>query len=156
MTRTIRPATLADIQSIVGLGQQLFAESPRWSKLHFNAEKLTSFVYNLIEAEDGFVCVAEIDAVIVGAIMGVAMDHYAADDVTACELALFVAPSHRSSGLAQILIAELDQWAKSKGAAWLQAGTTTGVDPERTAKLYEACGFTRCGIVLEVDYVHGR
>lgn len=154
MDRTIRPAAIDDVQSIVGLGQALFAESPRWSRLTFNAGKLAAFVADLIESPDGLVRVAIMDGVIVGAIMGFACEHYAADDTVATELALFVAPSHRASGLAQILVSELDAWAQSKGCAWLQAGTTTGVQPERTAKLYEGLGFQRCGIVLEADYVH--
>lgn len=154
MGRTVRPATVDDVQAIVGLGASLMAESPRFSRLTFNADRLADFVAELLELDLGFVLVAEVDGVVVGALLAMADQHYAADDLIAYELALFVSPSHRGAALASILVGELRDWAMDIGATWVQAGTATGVEVDRTVRLYESQGFDRCGVILEASNVH--
>ncbi|XLV70291.1 hypothetical protein ACKZDW_04265 (plasmid) [Ralstonia syzygii subsp. celebesensis] len=63
-------------------------------------------------------------------------------------------PQYRGGMAACRLICSLVSWGKVKGAAWLHAGTSTGMDPEMVAKLYERLGFVRCSIGLEYHYGH--
>ncbi len=150
----IRVATMDDLPRIIDLGELLHMESPRWSRLSFNREKAAAFIGRLIAEPDGVVFLAERDGVVLGGIAGLATAHWSSDDVVAQEVSFFMDPGERGNMVAPRLICALTAWGRIRGAKWLQAGTSTGLDPERTAGLYEALGFSRCAIGLEVDYGH--
>jgi GNAT superfamily N-acetyltransferase len=150
----IRVATLDDLPRILELGELLHKESPRWSRLSFNRAKAAHFIAHLVLEPEGAVFLAEQDGLVVGGIAGMATQHWSSDDVVAQEVSLFMAPEARGSMVAVRLICALQAWAGMRGAKWLQAGTSTGLDPERTAGLYERLGFSRCAIGLEVTYGH--
>lgn len=148
----IRVATLDDVPRILELGELLHRESPRWSRLSFNREKAGRTISALITGAAGVVFLAETDGVVMGGIAGMAEAHWSSDDVLAHEVSFFMAPEARGNMVATRLICALRAWAELRGAIWLQAGTSTGLDPERTAGLYERLGFSRCIIGLEVVY----
>lgn len=148
----IRVATLDDLPRILELGELLHHESPRWSRLSFNRAKAAHFIAHLIIEPEGAVFVAELDGVVVGGIAGMASPHWSSDDVVAQEVSFFMAPGARGSMAAVRLVCALRAWGDMRGAKWLQAGTSTGLDAERTAGLYERLGFSRCAIGLEVVY----
>lgn len=148
----IRPATLDDLPRILDLGEMLHKESPRWSRITFSRARAESTLRLLLTDPNGVIFVAERDGVVVGGIAGVTEQHWASDDLVAHEMSLFMAPDARGGMSAIRLICSLRAWAKLRGAKWLHAGTSTGLDPERTAGLYERLGFTRCAIGLEVEY----
>ncbi|MFM9434609.1 GNAT superfamily N-acetyltransferase [Janthinobacterium sp. CG_23.3] len=149
---SIRVATLDDLPRILDLGELLHKESPRWSRLTFNRDKAAAFMRMLLTSESGVVFVAERDGVVVGGIAGYAEAHWASDDVLANEVSFFMDPGARGSMAPTRLICALRAWGEIRGAKWLHAGTSTGLDPERTAGLYERLGFTRCAIGLKVEY----
>jgi len=148
----IRTANHEDIGALLDLGEALHQESPRWSRIGFNRAKTAEFLASLILAPTGLVLVAERDGEIYGGILAMAVPHWCSDDVVAQEVSLFVRPDARGHMAAKELIRRMCAWAKDMGAVWLQAGSSTGVDPERTAQLYEHMGFKRCVIGLEVEY----
>ena len=150
----IRVATLADLPRILALGELLHMESPRWSRLSFNRAKAAHFIAHLIMEPEGVVFVAEQDGLVVGGIAGITSPHWSSDDLVAQEVSFFMAPEARGSMAGVRLVGALRAWGGMRGAKWLQAGTSTGVDPERTAGLYERLGFSRCAIGLEVTYGH--
>jgi RimJ/RimL family protein N-acetyltransferase len=148
----IRTATEQDVERIVELGEMLHRESPRWSRLSYSKERAGNMIRHLTTHEQGAVFVAERAGVVVGGIAGWVDRHWSSDDKVAQEVSFFMAPEARGSISATRLICALRAWAEAKGAVFLQAGTSTGLDPERTARLYERLGFTRCAIGLEVNY----
>lgn len=148
----IRVATLDDLPRILELGELLHRESPRWSRLSFNRAKAAHFIAHLILEASGVVFVAEQDGLVIGGIAGMASAHWASDDVVAQEVSFFMAPEARGNIVAVRLICALQAWGEIRGAKWLTAGTSTGLDPERTAGLYERLGFSRCMIGLEMNY----
>lgn len=150
----IRVASLDDLPRILELGEQLHAESPRWSRLAFNRAKAAHFLAHLILEPEGVVFVAELDGIVAGGIAGMASAHWSSDDVVAQEVSFFMAQEARGSMAAVRLVCALRAWGELRGAKWLQAGTSTGLDPDRTAGLYERLGFSRCAIGLEVTYGH--
>jgi len=141
-----------DIPRLLELGRQLHQESPRWSRLSFNRDRAQAMLARLIGSTSSVVFVAERAGVVVGGIAGVVEQHWSSDDLVAHEVSLFIEPDARGGYLATKLIVALTEWGRLRGAVWLHAGTSTGLDPERTAGLYEALGFTRCSIGLEVMY----
>lgn len=148
----IRVATIDDLPRILVLGELLHQESPRWSRLSFNRAKAGHLIASLIMEPHGVVFVAERDGVVVGGIAGMATPHWSSDDIVAQEVSFFMDPGARGNMMAVRLICALMAWGEKRGAKWLQAGTSTGLDPERTAGLYERLGFSRCAIGLEVIY----
>ncbi|WP_341867352.1 GNAT family N-acetyltransferase [Herbaspirillum rubrisubalbicans] len=132
------------------MGEALHRESPRWSRLTYSRAKAADMLARLITQPWGLVLVAEVDGEIIGGIAAIATSHWSSTDVVAEEVSFFMKPEHRGSLAAARLICCMKKWAELKGAVWLHAGTSTGVNPERTAQLYEKLGFTRCAIGLEV------
>lgn len=145
----IRPATLDDVSFIVNMGEIFHKESPRWSRINYNKAKAAEMISNLISNPNGLVLVATQDKKIIGGIAAIHFQHWSSDDWIVDELSFFMLPEHRGSFSATKLICSLKAWANIKGAAWVYAGTSTGVEPERTAQLYERLGFKRCSIGLE-------
>lgn len=148
---SIRTATTEDVPRLVELGSALHAESPRWSRIPFNPSRAAETLMNLILGDNGVVFVAERDGVVVGGIAGAIQQHWACDALVAHEASFFMEADHRGGFAACRLICALRAWAEIKGAAWLYVGTSTGVDPEMTARLYERLGAIRCAIGLEFD-----
>lgn len=145
----IRPGKLEDIDTLIDLGRIMHAESPRWSRLTYNEDRVRKTLTTLIDSPDGLVLVAERSGLMVGGIIACMSLDWMSDDRTAQELALFMLPEYRSSITPCRLISGLMAWAKIKGAAWVEAGVSTGVHVERTTELYERLGFERCSITLE-------
>ena len=150
----IRPATMDDLPRIIELGELLHHESPRWARLSFSRVRAADFISRLILNDWGCVFVAEKDGVIVGGIAGTALPHWSSDDILGQEASFFMLPEARGSMAAVRLISALVAWGEMRGAKWMHAGSSTGLDPERTAGLYERLGFSRCAIGLEVIYGH--
>lgn len=148
----IRSAILEDLPRLLDLGEMLHKESPRWSRMTFSRERAESTLRLLLTDPNGVIFVAERDGVVVGGIAGVAEQHWCSYDFIAHEMTLFMMTEARGGMAAPRLICALRAWGKLRKAIWLNAGTSTGLDPERTAGLYERLGFTRCAIGLEYDY----
>jgi len=143
----IRTAHLNDLPVLVALGKSMHCES-RYKKLRFDENKVAVFFENLING-GGCVFVAEKNGEIIGGFAGYASEHYFSPDVVASDIALFILPEHRGGTTAFRLIKAFCAWAKFRGAAMTFIGTTTGVEPEKTAKLFELCDFAPAGGVFE-------
>lgn len=149
---SIRVATWDDLPRILDLGEMLHRESPRWSRLTFSRAKAEKFMRMLLTDPRGVIFVAERDGTVIGGIAGFADAHWSSEDVIAQEVSFFMVPEARGGMAATRLICALRAWGELRKAIWLEAGTSTGLDPERTAGLYERLGFTRRSIGLEVFY----
>jgi L-amino acid N-acyltransferase YncA len=67
----------------------------------------------------------------------------------ACEFAVFVRPDARGGIAAAGLLRAYARWARECGAELVQAGITTGVDTESSARLYSVVGFQPVGQLFE-------
>ncbi|WP_368647805.1 N-acetyltransferase family protein [Castellaniella ginsengisoli] len=153
----MRPATLEDVPALVEMGAGMAAESPRWNRLTYSGERVGNTLRNLIESPDGLVLVGERSGgLIAGGIAAIASPNWMSEEMIVQELALFVRPEFRGSILACRLICGLAEWAKLKGARWVEAGVSTGVSPERTAALYQRLGFKAFMVGLELEIPNGN
>lgn len=148
----IRVAKLEDLPRILDLGEALHHESPRWSRLKFSRDKAGAYITSLIDEPNGVVFLAERDGVIVGGIAGMVAPHWCSDDLLGYEVSLFMDGGARGTMAPARLICALEAWCGLRGALWTTAGTSTGLDPERTAGLYETLGWSRCMIGLEKQH----
>jgi GNAT superfamily N-acetyltransferase len=148
---TIRHATADDVDALVALGQRMQAESPRFAKLAYNAQKVGTLLAGLIDGQHGFVLVAEDDqGQAVGGFVGFMMAHWASDDLMAQELAVFVRPDKRGGLMAARMVRMFAAWAKERGCKQTVLGISTGVRVEETAQLYRALGLKQFGYCFEV------
>jgi GNAT superfamily N-acetyltransferase len=147
----IRAATVADVPILVELGAQMHGESPRFSRLRYDAEKVRALLSSAVNAPHMLVVVAERDGAIVGGFVGMVAEHWCSRDLIATDLALFIDPRRRGGIFASRLLRAYLDWAEIKGAKLTQAGITTGVHQLATERLYEALGLSRCGSIFEVD-----
>lgn len=148
----IRVATMEDLPRILVLGEMLHKESPRWSRMSFNRAKAAEYIANLIVQPNGVVFLAERGGQVVGGIAGMVAPHWCSDDLLGYEVSLFMDEGARGTMVPARLICALEAWCGMRGALWTTAGTSTGLDPERTAGLYETLGWSRCMIGLEKQH----
>lgn len=147
----IRPAVLADLDQLEELGKRMHAESPRFSRLTYNAGKVYSMLTTALHDPRYFLHVAEQDnGELAGGFAGIAMPHWCSDDEVACDLALFVEPGRRGGMAAVRLIKAFVAWAENRSAKQINLGISTGVHTEETAQLYRAIGLKQFGYLFEV------
>lgn len=142
----IRLATVDDVPRLVEMGRALTVESPRLSRMRYCRDKVARLLVAWIESDIGLVLVAESDGNVIGVAVAVIDSEWFSTDPVAQEMVLYVAPAHRGSHYAAALIDGMDAWAESRGALLLQAGSSTGIRPEQTIRLYEKRGFERAGM----------
>ena len=143
----LRPATHADVEQMVRLGALMHEES-RFNVLTYAPDKVAHLIHSMID-DDQFVVVAEIDGEVIGGFMGVAVAHWASDDLVAYDYTLFIAPERRGSTIPLRLIKAFRSWSEAKGCKMISAGISTGVAVDKTAALYQAAGFQRVGLIFE-------
>ena len=145
----IRAATFDDIPALLALGERMHAESPRFSQLAFCRDQLARTLGGVLGNPLGLLCVGDVGGAVGGVMLALAYQHWCSSDIVASELALYVEPEHRGTLMAARLIKRYRQWAAEVGAKHITAGVSTGVHVEETARLYEAMGMRRFGVLLE-------
>ncbi len=146
----LRPAVHTDIESMIELGRRMHAESPRFSQLRYDADKVFVLLSNAIRDDRYFIYVAEHDGVLLGGLAAIMAPHWFSPDQIAQDIAVFVDPDKRGTIALARLIKEYRGWAKGRGAVQTCLGISTGVMVERTADLYRALGFKQYGLLFEV------
>lgn len=81
-----------------------------------------------------------------GGIIGVVCEQFFGDDVIAADLGIFILPEKRGTSAAPRLIQAFEHWAGEHGATEVHLGQTTGVEVDRTRRLYEAMGYEIVGV----------
>jgi GNAT superfamily N-acetyltransferase len=143
----IRTATVEDIPRIVELGAIMHQES-RLNVLRFDREKVATLMRWILDTGQ-FIEVAEREGKVIGGFAGFVTDHWASQDSVAYDCGLFIEPEHRGGGFAVKLVKHFREWAIGQGAKMVTIGINTGVEVERTAKLFELCDFERIGYLYE-------
>lgn len=146
----IRKATQDDFDNIMIMCLRLRNESPRYSHLGFNVEKLSNLVSKLIE--DGSVFVAQKKKFIIGMISGTICEHLFSLDKFVCDLTVYIDPKHRGGMTAIKLIRAYEKWAVDLGISEIVLGVSTGINAERTVSLYKKLGYYLSGYSL-IKYI---
>lgn len=145
----IRPATPLDVPAILEMGVRFFAESPTYSRLTFDRDRLAEVLFELIDSPHGFAQVADLGGRVVGVMLAAATPHWCARDLIASEMALYVDPEARGSMLAARMVKRYLAWGRALGCSLITAGVSTGKDTERITALYVRLGFKQFGTQLE-------
>ena len=148
---SVRPATVDDLDALLVLARTMHCEAPGYRDWRFDDDKVDDLLRKLIGGH-GCLLVAEVDAVIVGGIAGICTAHWFSDEKVATDLALFIDPERRNGTTAVRLVNAFVAWAQLVGARRVQLGVTTGVHPDATARLYQACGLAPSGQLFAKDF----
>lgn len=150
----VRLATVYDLPQVYALAEAAYGES-RYRRHPLRREKFERLAELAEQQPDAvLLLVAEHGDSIVGFMCGIVTEHYFADMIYATNLALYVAPAARGSRACLIMIRQFEREARRRGAAEVMLGVTSGVHPERTARLYNALGYETVG-ALTVKYIGG-
>lgn len=146
----LRMAVLSDLPQLLGLAHVMHTES-RYRDRPLSESRVADLIASLINSPDGVVLVADDGGRIVGGVVGVVADDWFAVCRVAYEYAVFLDPGARGGRLALRIVQAFQREAKARGASRVEMGITTGVHPERTARLYEHCGFEFLGPVYSKE-----
>lgn len=137
----VREMSQGDVYRALSLAAAMHQES--WFRhFDFDVNKALS-IWDRKVAQPNRWClfVAEDQDKLVGVFAGCAFEHFFGTDLVASDLILYVDPEHRGSSAAPRLIKAYEQWARGVGVKEIQLGVSTGVQPERTLRLFEKLGF---------------
>lgn len=146
----VRAATLLDVPQMVEVGGQAHAESPVYARLPFDPVRAGATASGLIAHPDGLALVAVQAGAIVGGTLATVAEHWSGGRYCH-ELITVVRPDRRGARIGLRLLRALIEWARGTGAPLLVAGVSSGIAPERAARLYELAGMRRIGAMMEVN-----
>lgn len=148
----VEKALIDDVRALVDLGAQMHNEST-YAPYSFSESKIEALLHAGIHEFGGvFLRIVRHNDEIIGGMLGLVSNFWFSDeDTIANDLALFVRPDKRGVIASKLLIGEFRQWAREQGAKELALSITTGVHPERTARLFEHCGVPQIGTVHRVE-----
>lgn len=139
------------IPELVGLAAQMHVRSPAYERIAFNSGRLVDFIQMLIDEPGGMAIVARNDAgIAVGGMLAMATPLPWSDTLSASDLGLYVDPYITGSGRAGIrLISHYVGWAQGLGVPpdLIRLAESSGIAPQRFARLCTALGFVQCGSV---------
>lgn len=143
----MRRATQADVPMLLELGKAMHEES-RFRDFKFNHEKVTRFLSAAVIVPELIVLVDgdPVHAMLIAYVQ----QFWWGDDLESGDLILYVTPGMRGKSSAIRLVNEYKRIAKRMGVADPRISTGTGVDTERTGKLFERLGFEGTGLMYSL------
>jgi len=143
----IREALMHDVPHLLPIAREFHAES-RHRVFPFSEEKVTRIFTGCIGGPGGIAYVAEHGGETIGFAVGEICPHPMFDTLMAFEYGIYVLPAHRGRMHGFSLMRAYVQAARARGVSDINAGITTAISPERTARLYERIGMFPIGILL--------
>lgn len=146
-----RPLTRDDFPALIHLGARAHEES-EYSLLTFSPEKCLQLFESSLVNPDVLIVVAVLDGVLVGVLGAGVYAPYFSEERVSGDLLVYVAPEYRGTMAFIKLVSQYVTWAKEHGAKLIFLRSSTGIEPEKTEKLYTKLGFINVGgnFVMEV------
>jgi len=135
----IRKATADDADAILTLVALMVTESPTYRRHAFAFEKATALIKYLTEQQ--CLLVADLMGEIVGFCSGMMGEQLLSYDRYATDTGIYVMPEHRGGTAFVRLVRSFENWAIEQGATEIHLGVSTGIDTERTVRMYERMNY---------------
>lgn len=142
----IVPYDVSYLPQVMALAREMHAESAAHSFLLLDEDVLAEQFRLSMTVPDAHLLLAVRDGTVLGAMFGVIREPYFTRERVAYDMAWFMLRSERGSSLAVRLLREFEKWAAKRGAKAVMLGQSTGVDIERTTRLYERLGYATVGV----------
>jgi hypothetical protein len=134
----------ADYKDIVELGRDIHKESC-YHILDYDTDKFLSFLMGIQQNKSMLAMVAFSEEKLVGIIIATCYQPYFSNDTVSSDVLTYVAAEHRGSLAFFKLVACYIAWAKSNNARMIFLQTSTGINFDKTAKLYRRLGARQIG-----------
>ena len=144
----IRHATENDIENILKLGKELHNESPVFNVYKWNDEKAKRFVSDLVADEYQCGILAYDGDELVGMILGCIESFYFSNETSLDEHFVYIKEHKRGTKLVFKLIKEWVNWGKQYNVSDIWLKSTTGINSDKTNKLFNRLGFTQIGTMF--------
>jgi len=137
---------VADIEPMITLGEKMHEES-NFKHLNLDRQKLTELGYFAIANPDIYYAIVAEDEnkCIKGMFVGLITEYYFGKDLMATDLLVYVDKSKRGAMASVLMFKEFEKWATRKNAKEVRPATSTGIEIERTRKLYRHLGYEVSG-----------
>jgi len=139
----IRRITLADIPTIVAMGEQFVAESPHYALLTYDPKETTDLLHWFLDHPDRLAILAADCGEPIGFFLGYITTFAFSKAPLAQDTALYVCPARRGQIGRRLIETYLD-WAQPR-AERIMLSETSGIAPEAFDRLARRCGFKRLG-----------
>lgn len=148
----VEKARITDIPELLEIAVGFWNESPSYQQRPINLNKVKTQLQTLIlyPSQGCVLVVLDEEDNILGGFLGGLQEEWQSDSLMAFDYCLFVKPQYRGGRAAYLLIKSFIEWAKEAGATWVQCGTATQVNTERTISFYKKFGFEHTGSFLEM------
>lgn len=149
----VRAPLEIELPAIITMGETMHKQSA-FAHMDFNKGRMLACLSNALEHSDRFffeVILEKQHGSVVGVLWGGLQDNYFGSDVIASDLLLYITEEHRGHTFPalQRLVANYREWAIKHNARRIFLVSTSGIQPEKTEKLFEFLGFRRVGTVHE-------
>ena len=148
----VEQARISDIPELLEIAVQFWNESPSYQQRPINLNKVKTQLQTLIlyPSQGCVLIVLDDEDNILGGFMGGLQEEWQSDSLMAFDYCLFVKPEYRGGRAAYLLIKSFIEWAKEAGATWIQCGTATQINTDKTISFYKKFGFEHTGSFLEM------
>ena len=150
MNINIRRANNDDIKVLNAFLTSLIRDEKKYDK-NINEDIVINYFYEtIIDKEDHYLLVADVDNKLVGYLYGYIENsgNVYIDKVSVID-ALFVMEEYRGNGIAKMLIDEFKKISKDNNVRYIEIKVCNG--NEKASSLYNKCGFKDIKRILQVD-----
>ena len=140
-----------DAKNLLDFAIKIHAET-RYNKEPLNITSFCSFFDLLIEFPDRyFMCYSTDESKVTGMFFGQITIEYFSGKKTASDLGMFVHPDFRGSSLFIRMYKLFEEWAKQNNAYKIILYHSTGIEPEKTKRLFTKMNFTEYGSIFDKE-----
>jgi GNAT superfamily N-acetyltransferase len=153
MAYTVEQARILDIPELLELASIFWQESETYTQRPMDLDVVKTHLQTLIlYPSQGcvLVCKDESGQILGGFVGGLTREWFSSTSLMAFDYCIFVSSINRGSKVAYLLVNAFIEWAKEAGATWIQCGTATKINTERTISFYKKMGFQHTGSFLEM------
>lgn len=133
----IRPATEADIDAIVTMGESFIAGTEYRDFIGANRSSMQATAARMLENRDAIIFLSQNVTGLTGMIGGVVYVHPYSGALTAFEAFWWTEPTARARGTGVRLLRAFERWAQTKGATHVQMVAPNG----HVGSFYERAGY---------------
>jgi len=150
---TVRELKIDEVAYCTSMGRRMHDESA-FRNMNFDEQKVAKLLFMAITNKDflfAHVIIHEPTEVPVGGLLAGLSQTYFGSDFVSNDLMLMVEREHRGRCFDAVmrLTALYREWGIERGAKRIYLGTSTGIEPETTRRVLEACGFKQIGTLHE-------
>lgn len=152
MAYIVEKAKILDIPELLEIAIQFWQETQTYSQRPLNLQKVKTQLQTLIllPTLGTVLIVKDQQGKILGGFVGGIQEEWMTDSLMAFDYCMFVRPECRGSRVAYLLIQAFIAWAKEQGCHFIQCGTATQINTEKTINFYKKIGFEHTGSFLEL------